>query len=67
MTRFVLRRLRQALVVILGISGAMLPAADGMLQSYHQLNTALILGIGYGWLGVGAYFAAALAGILKGK
>lgn len=41
--------------VFLGISGAMIPGADAFLQTFHQFNTTLVLGIAYGWLGLGAY------------
>ena len=51
-------------VGIFGISMAMIPASDGMLQSFHQLNTALILGFGYGFMGLAAYFVASIVGIL---
>ncbi len=44
--------------LILGVSGMMLPGADGFAQYNYQLNTALILGISYAWIGVGAYVAA---------
>ena len=54
-------------VFVLGVSAAMLPAADGMLQSYHQLNTALILGVGYGWLGLGAYIGASVLSLVRQK
>ena len=43
--------------LILGFSGIMLPGSDGFAQSYYNLNTALILGIGYSWVGVGWYVA----------
>lgn len=46
--------------LFLGISGAMLPGTGGFLQSYHQLNTTLILGIGYGWVGLAAYTILAI-------
>lgn len=52
-------------LVILGVSAAMLPGVEGMLQSYHRLNTAIVLGFAYGWAGLGAYFAAAVAGLLR--
>ena len=51
--------------VFLGISGAMLPGVDAFLQSLHQLNTTLILGIAYGWLGLGVYVLAATFAQLK--
>ena len=49
---------------ILGLSGMMLPAADGFAQTNFQLNTTLILGIGYSWVGVGWYVAAAVYGLV---
>ena len=52
--------------IILGISGVMLPGADDFAQTYYRLNTALILGIGYSWLGVGAYVAVAVAALVSG-
>ena len=57
-------------VGILGISAVMLPAADGMLQTWHQLNTTLILGIAYAWIGLAAYFtlsAVAVVASLPGQ
>ena len=51
-------------VGIFGISMAMMPASDGMLQSIYKLNTALILGFGYGFIGLAAYFAASIVGIV---
>ena len=43
-----------------GLAAAMLPGVDGMLVSFHQLNTALILGLAYGWAGLAAYAALAI-------
>ena len=51
-------------VGILGVSMAMLPASDGMLQSSFQLNTALIRGFAYGWFGLAAYFGASILGVV---
>lgn len=51
---------------ILGLSGMMLPGADGFAQYNHQLNTALILGIGYAWIGVGWYIATTVYGLVGG-
>ena len=50
-------------VGILGISMVMLPATDVMLQTFHGLNTALILGFSYAWLGLAAYFGASVLGL----
>ncbi len=52
---------------ILGISGFMLPGSDEFAQTYFQLNTALILGIGYSWLGVGGYVAATVYALSSGR
>ena len=52
-------------VVFMGISGAMLPGVDAFLQTYHQLNTILILGIGYNWAGLGAYVVASVLAMLR--
>lgn len=52
-------------ILFLGICGAMLPGTGGFLQTYHQLNTTLILGLGYGWLGLGGYVIAAVLGLLR--
>ncbi len=51
---------------ILGLSGMMLPGADGFAQFNHHLNTALILGIGYSWVGVGWYVALTVYGLVGG-
>ena len=45
---------------ILGLSGMMLPGSDGFAQTNYQINTALILGIGYSWGGLGAYVASTI-------
>ena len=52
--------------LILGLSGVMLPGADGFAQFNHRLNTALILGIGYSWVGVGWYVALTVYGLVGG-
>lgn len=52
-------------IAVLAICAAMLPGADAMLQTNHQLNTALILGIGYAYGGIGAYAAASVYAILR--
>jgi hypothetical protein len=53
--------------MILGISGMMLPGADGFAQYNHHLNTALILGIGYSWVGVGWYIALTVFALVGGR
>jgi len=53
---------------ILAVSGALLPGTEAFLQSYHQVNTAILLAIAYSWPGIGAYIVAslyALFGALK--
>src|SRR5881409_3948298 len=50
---------------ILGVSGIMLPGADGFAQSQFVLNAALILGISYSWIGIGAYVAATVAALVS--
>lgn len=52
--------------IILGISGFMLPGSDEFAQTSFHLNTALILGIGYSWLGVGGYVAATVYALSRG-
>src|SRR2546428_5047573 len=57
---------------ILGVSGIMLPGSDGFPQSQFVLNAALILGISYSWIRIGASVAATAAAHLargggKGK
>src|SRR5438034_13323 len=50
-------------LLFLGISGAMLPGAEGFAESHYILNTALVLFLGYGWpilvgwTAVGLWFA----------
>ena len=51
-------------VGIFGISAVMLPGTEAMVQSFHQLNTTLILGFAYGWAGLAAYFASAILSIV---
>ena len=53
--------------LILGFSGMMLPGADGFAQTYYKLNTALILGIGYSWVGVGWYVAVTVWALVGGR
>ncbi len=54
-----------AATAFLGIAAAMIPGAEIFLQSFHQLNTTLVLGIAYGWLGLGAYAVIATFAHLK--
>src|SRR6059036_3196532 len=57
-----------ASALILGVSGMMLPGSgdNGFAQAQYALNTALILGISYSWIGVGAYIAATIAVLVSG-
>jgi len=52
---------------ILGLSGMMLPGVDGFAQTNHHLNTALILGVGYSWVGVGWYIAATVYALVSAR
>jgi len=54
-----------AAAFILGVSGMMLPGADGFAQSQFVFNAALILGMSYSWIGVGAYIAATVAALVS--
>src|SRR5438093_211339 len=55
-----------ASALILGVSGMMLPGADTFAQNPpYVLTTALILGISYSWIGVGAYIAATVAALVS--
>src|SRR3989442_13827590 len=49
---------------VLGVSGSMLLGADTFDQTNFGLNTALILGIGYSWLGIGAFMAVTVCRLL---
>ncbi len=53
-----------AAVGILGISAAMLPGTEVMLQNFPRLNTTLILGFAYVWAGLAVYFAAAIFSVV---
>ena len=56
-----------AAATVLGISGIMLLGAEGFDQTNFQLNTQLILGIGYSWLGIGAYIATTIAALVSSR
>ena len=47
-----------AAIATIGVSAAMLPGSDVFLQSYWELNTGLLLGLGYSFVGIAAYVAA---------
>ena len=49
-----------AAIGTIGISAAMLPGSDAFLQSYYELNTSLLLGLGYTFVGIAAYVAASI-------
>ncbi len=49
-----------AAIGVIGLSAAMLPGSDVFLQSYWQLNTSLLLGLGYTFVGIAAYVAASV-------
>jgi hypothetical protein len=49
------------LLIFIAISGAMLPASGGFAQTHFQLNTGLILFLGYGWPFLAAWTLAAIA------
>src|SRR5256712_11352226 len=52
---------------ILGASGMMLPGSgdNGFAQAQYVLNSALILGMSYSWIGIGAYIAATVAALVS--
>src|SRR3989454_10419637 len=54
-----------ASALILGVSGMMLPGADGFAQTNYALNAGLIPGISYSWIGIGAYVAATIAALVS--
>lgn len=47
-------------IIFVAISGAMLPGSEGFAQRQYQLNTTLILLLGYGWWPLLAWAVAAL-------
>jgi len=49
----------------MGISAAMVPATDVMLQVSHQMNTTIILGLAYSWVGLALYFASSILGLIN--
>lgn len=51
----------------IGISAAMLPGSDAFLQTYYQLNTALLLGLGYTFAGIAAYVAVSVLLLVRSK
>ncbi len=49
-----------AAIGAIGLSAAMLPGGDQFLQTYYTFNTALLLGLGYTFVGIAAYVAASI-------
>src|SRR2546422_1662419 len=62
--RFILGPSAASAFVLRG-SGTILPGADGFAQSQFVLNAALILGMSYSWIGIGAYVAATVAALVS--
>lgn len=56
-----------AAIGAIGISAAMLPGSDAFLQSYFDLNTGLLLGLGYSFAGIAAYVAASFLLLVRNK
>jgi hypothetical protein len=48
----------------MGISAAMLPGTDALLKISHQMNTTIILGLAYSWVGLALYFATSVLGLI---
>ena len=56
-----------AAIGAIGISAAMLPGSDAFLQSSFVLNTSLLLGLGYSFVGIAAYVAASFLLLVRSK
>ncbi len=56
-----------AAIGAVGISAAMLPGSDVFLQTSYTLNTALLLGLGYTFVGIAAYVAASILLMTRAK
>jgi len=56
-----------AAIGAIGISAAMLPGSDVFLQTHPELNTSLLLGLGYTFVGIAAYVAASLLLLTRNK
>ncbi len=56
-----------AAIGAVGISAAMLPGSDAFLQSNYALNTSLLLGLGYTFVGIAAYVAASVLLMTRNK
>jgi len=53
-------------IAFIALSAIMLSATDAMMFTLHSINTTLILGFAYGWVGLAAYFALSMAGAVRG-
>ena len=51
----------------IGISAAMLPGSDEFLQTYFEINTSLLLGLAYTFVGIAAYVAASTLLLVRNK
>ncbi len=56
-----------AAIGAIGVSAAMLPGSDAFLQSYFELNTSLLLGLGYSFVGIAGYVAASFLLLVRNK
>ncbi len=56
-----------AAIGAIGISAAMLPGSDAFLQTFFELNTSLLLGLGYSFVGIAAYVAASFLLLVRNK
>jgi hypothetical protein len=56
-----------ASIGVIGVSAAMLPGSDNFLQTYSQLNTSLLLGLAYTFVGIAAYVAASVLLLVRSK
>ncbi len=56
-----------AAIGAIGVSAAMLPGSDAFLQTYFELNTSLLLGLGYSFVGIAAYVVASFLLLVRTK
>lgn len=56
-----------AAIGAIGVSAAMLPGSDAFLQSYSELNTSLLLGLGYSFVGIAAYVATSFLLLVRNR
>jgi len=52
---------------IIGLCAIVLPGAEGLLQGYNQLNTALLLGLAYSYTGVALYTVLSVYALLTNR